>query len=277
MSTKDTTIRSINIKEIFTAKSPGTARMIPGFVYKWIHNLLRLDFINGILQKYGHLQGIEFAKKMIDVFNITEHVHGLENIPKEGKYIFASNHPLGGFDAFLLMKNVHEKLGDFKFLVNDILMNIPQLRSVFVPVNKYGTQKETARMLSGIYNSDCQILIFPFGLASRKLKGKVMDLEWKKHFISKSIRHKRDVIPVFISGHNTQRFYRVAKLRKFFRIKWNLETFLLPDETYRHQNADIHIYFGKPIPYTTFTKEKTHQEWANWTKKQAYTLPEEAY
>ena len=100
-----------------------------------------------------------------------------------------------------------------------------------------------------------------------------MDLEWKKHFVTKAIQYKRDVIPVFVSGRNTNRFYRVAKIRKFLRIKWNLEMFLLPDETMRHRNTHVHIFFGQPIPHTIFNRSKTHQQWAEWVKDKVYQFP----
>ena len=156
-------------------------------------------------------------------------------------------------------------------------MNIPNLAPVFVPVNKHGGHpREVAKVLAEAYNSDLQILIFPSGLASRKIKGKVTDLEWKKHFIQKAVQHKRDVIPVFISGHNSKRFYRIARFRKLFRIKWNLEMFFLADETMKHRNSNIHLYFGEPIPYATFDNSKSQQEWAQWVKDIVYKLPEKA-
>jgi putative hemolysin len=235
---------------------------------------MHIGFVNDLLQRNGHLKGTAFVDQVVKEFNVKRHLHGLENIPETGKFIFASNHPLGGFDGMLLLKTVDEKLGNPKFLTNDILLNIPQLRDVFVPVNKHGGHsRNAARQLSEAYNSEAQILIFPSGLASRKIKGKIVDLEWKKHFITKAIQYKRDVIPVFISGRNTNRFYRLAKIRKFLRIKWNLEMFFLPDETMRHQNTDVHIYFGKPVPWSAFDKTKTHKEWADWIKEKVYHLP----
>lgn len=271
---KSPTIKIIDIREVFEKKNPRIAKLLPGFVYLYLHRILHIDFINEVLVKYGHLEGIEFVDSVVEMFNVKEQIHGYNNIPDTGKYIFAGNHPLGGFDGMLLMKNVDKKLGAFKFLSNDILMNIPQLNPVFVPVNKHGSHaREAARALSDVYKSNNQVLIFPSGLASRKINGKIVDLEWKKHFISKAIQHKRDVIPVFISGRNSNRFYLLAKLRKFFRIKWNLEMFFLPDETYKHRNANVHLYFGKPIPHSTFDRSKTHQEWADWVKQQVYLLP----
>jgi len=269
-------IKAIDIRQVFAEKSPRLAKFIPGFIYRYLHKILHIDFINYILSEYGHYEGTAFVDKIVTEFNVKEHLHGLENIPKEGKYIVASNHPLGGFDAMLLMKVIENQLGKFKFLANDILLNIPQLSPVFVPVNKHGGHaRDAARKLSEVYDSENQVLIFPSGLASRKIKGKIVDLEWKKHFISKAVSHQRDIIPVFISGQNTNRFYRLAALRKFLHIKWNLEMFFLPDETYRHRNSNIHLYFGKPISYRTFTPDKSQKEWAEWVKQRVYKLPTE--
>lgn len=268
--------KPIDIKEIFAGKSPKLANAMPNFVYHYINKILQLDYINNFLKRNGHLMGIDFVDQVVNEFNVKEHIYGYENIPDLGRFIFASNHPLGGFDGMLLMKYVNLKLGKLKFLSNDILMNIPNLRSMFLAVNKHGGHsRDAARLLTETYNSDAQILIFPAGLASRKIKGKIMDLDWKKHFIAKSIKHKRDVIPIFIDGRNSKRFYRVATFRKVFRIKWNLEMFLLPDEMVKHRNSDLPIYFGKPIPYTTFDKTKTHKEWADWVKEKVYNLSSE--
>jgi putative hemolysin len=269
-----TTFKPINIREVFASKSPTLGRLMPGFVYRCINRILHIDFVNDLLLRNGNLTGTDFIDQVVKEFNVRVFHHHLENVPSGGRFIFASNHPLGGFDGMLLLKAVEEKLGNPKFLSNDILLNIPQMRDFFVPVNKHGGHsREAARLLKEVYSSDAQILIFPSGLASRKIKGRIMDLEWKKHFVSKAIESKRDIIPVFISGRNTNRFYRLANFRKFFRIKWNLEMFLLPDETMRHKNTEVHFYFGKPIPHKALDNSKTHLQWAEWIKQQVYRLP----
>lgn len=267
--------KPINIRQLFKTKNPALAKFIPGFIYRYIHNTLHLDFFNDFITRNQYLQGIDFVNQVITEFNVKEHIYGIENIPENGRYIFASNHPFGGFDALLLMRNVHKKIGDLRFLANDILMSIPGLQSLFVPVNKHGSNsREMAEKLNELYDSDVQIMIFPSGFASRKIKGKVTDLEWKKHFITKAIKHKRDVIPVFVGGQNSNRFYRVANLRKLLHLKWNIEMFYLPDELVKQKNADVFIYFGKPIPWQTFDSTKSHQEWAEWVKQMAYQLKE---
>jgi putative hemolysin len=273
---KSSGFKPIDIREVITGKSPGVARILPGFVYKYIHRIMHIDYINEILREYGHLAGIDFVEAVVKHFEVKEHVFGFDNIPAEGKFIFASNHPLGGFDGMILMKIVHKKFGSFKFLSNDVLMNIKNINSILVPVNKHGGYaREAAKILDQAYLSDDQILVFPAGLASRKIKGKIVDLEWKKHFISKSIEYRRDIIPVYVEGRNSNRFYRIAKMRKFFRIRWNLEMFFLPDETYRHRKKDVTIYFGKPIPYSLFDKSKSHSDWADFIKSHVYKLSEQ--
>ncbi len=268
--------KPLNIKEIFQKKNPALARVMPGFVFSYISRLLHLNFFNDFMKHNGHLKGISFVNQAIAEFNVKEQINGFENIPESGRFIFASNHPLGGFDAFLLMKCVDKRLGRLKFLTNDILLGIPSLRPMFIPINKHGgNTRDAAVLLNATYNSDEQILIFPAGLASRKIKNKIVDLEWKKHFIAKAVKHKRDIVPVFIGGRNSNRFYWLANIRKFLRIKWNIEMFLLPDELMKHRNSEVPVYFGKPIPFKVFDKSKTLQEWADWVKNRVYELPAE--
>jgi len=269
-------IKPIDIKALFAEKNPRLAGLLPGFVYRYINRIMHIREINEIMENYGTLKGVEFAHCMVEHFNVRQNVVGLENIPKEGRFIFASNHPLGGFDSLLLMSNVHKVKGEFRFLVNDVLMKIPPLRDVFVPLNKYGaTSRESAKILDEQYRSDVQILIFPSGLASRKINGKITDPEWKKHFIQKAITYQRDIIPVHVSGRNSNFFYNLANIRTFLRIKWNLEMFFLPDETFHHKNQEFTITFGKPVSYRLFDRSRTLKEWAEEVKKIVYTLPQD--
>ena len=268
-------IKPIDIREVFREKNPKLARIIPGFVYNYITRIMHIPEVNEIIAKYGEQQGIEFVHSVVQHFGVKEKVVGIENIPKNGRFIFAANHPLGGFDGLLLMSNVNKILGDVRFLVNDILMNIPQLESVFVPINKHGSHgRDFAKVVHDQYASDVQILIFPSGYASRRIKGKVADMEWKKHFIQKAIQYERDVIPVHVSGRNSNFFYNLANTRKFLGIRWNLEQFFLPDETFSHKGQEFTITFGKPIPYAQFDKSKKQTEWANYVREKLYSMVE---
>lgn len=270
-------LKPINLRALFKEKNPKLARLLPGFIYRYIDRIVHVDECNEIISRYGHLDGIEFVQKTIEYFKVKEEVSGMENIPDQGRYIFVANHPLGGFDSLLFMSNVYKKLGDLRFLVNDLLMQIKPLAPVFVPINKHGGHSRTAaKQIEETYQSDKQILIFPAGLASRKINGQVIDTDWKKHFIQKSIEHQRDVIPVHISGQNSKFFYRLSNFRKAIGIKWNIEMFYLADETFKQKGKTFRLTFGEPIPHTTFNNSKTHKEWADEVRKTLYELPHKA-
>jgi len=266
-------IMPVDIRNVFYEKNPGMARLIPGFIFRYIEKIAHQKDINDFLAVHGDKQGMDFVKAAITDFNVSIEVRGEENIPGDGRYIFVANHPLGGFDGLLFMEVLSRYYKDFKFLVNDILMTITNLNCLFIPVNKHGKQGyNSIRQIEQAYNSNAQILTFPSGFVSRYFNGMVMDLAWKKNFITSAVRYGRDVVPVYFTGRNTNFFYRLFRLRKFLGLKANIEMLYLVDETWKHKNKNITITFGKKIPYTTFDKSKTPAEWAKWVKKQVYSI-----
>lgn len=263
----------IVIKDLFAEKNPRLARKIPGFVYGLLNRLLHMREINEIIALYGDKTGIDFVIASLNYFEVKFEFRGTENLPEGGKYIFASNHPLGGFDGLILINGVNKFLGPSLFLVRDELTKIPQLKELFIPVNKFGLQRNSINQINEAYESDKQVLIFPAGLASRKKKGVISDLAWHKHFIQKSIEHQRDIIPVFMSGRNSAFFYWLSNFRQFIGIKFNMEMFLLPDEMVKQRGKYFTITFGKPISWQSFDHSRTPSQWAGEVKKRVYSLP----
>jgi putative hemolysin len=127
-------------------------------------------------------------------------------------------------------------------------------------------------MIEEAYSSGCQILYFPAGLCSRKKRGVIKDLQWQKSFINKAIQHKRDIVPAFFSGRNSNFFYNLANFRKLLGLKANIEMLYLADEMFRQKDKVIRLVFGKPISWETFDKTKSALEWADWVKSVVYDL-----
>jgi len=265
-------IKPIYIKKVFEQKNPKLTKLIPDFIFRYLRRIIHQDDINDFVKLHGNKKGIEFANSFLEFANISFNVNGTENLPTDGKCIFASNHPLGGPDGIILISYLGEKY-NIKFPVNDILMNIKNLSNIFLPINKHGSQaRQAAIELNNAFQSDSQIIIFPAGLVSRKQKGVIKDLEWKKSFISKAIKHQRNIIPIHISGRNSNFFYNLANLRKFLKLKSNIEMLYLPDELYKHRGNKFTVTIGKPISYKLFDKSKTHAEWAHHIKEIVYSL-----
>lgn len=245
---------------------------IPRFLLNWLKKFIHQDHLNAYLDK-GYL-GVEFAEKSLEYYDVHVTVEGLDNIPDEGRFTFAGNHPLGGIDALSVIAKIGAKYdGNIVVPANDFLMAIKPIAEYTLPVNKMGGQSsELASLINEAFNSDRQVIIFPAGLCSRKIDGVVQDLPWKKTFISKSRMSQRDVVPVWFSGENSKRFYRLDRLRKFLGLKLNLAMLTLPDELYKCQHKSYKMVFGMPIPWQTFTSEKRDAEWAAWVREKVYEL-----
>ncbi|MBN2615663.1 MAG: 1-acyl-sn-glycerol-3-phosphate acyltransferase [Bacteroidales bacterium] len=252
----------IDVEKVIENKSPKLRKALPGFVIRYLKRIVHQDDLNEFLSQYGHLTGLPFIAGALETMNTKLEVIGAENIPKSGKAIVASNHPLGGLDGLALMLTVGTIRNDLIFPVNDILMNIKNLEPLFIPINKHGSNMENLKIINDTFASDRIVCYFPAGLVSRKRKGIIKDLEWKPTFITKARRFKRDVIPTHISGRNTNFFYNLANWRKRLKIKSNIEMLYLVDEFYKYRNKTITITFGKPVSFETFNKQKTAQGWA---------------
>lgn len=246
----------IDLNAILQARVPAKKRRwIPRALIRSLERLVCQDELNGILQRTYPKTGTAFASAALQDLNISVEVRGLENIPAEGRFIFASNHPLGGLDGIALISVLGSRYGDAKlrFPVNDMLMNVRPLKGVFIPINKFGRQgREAARMLADTYASDAQMIFFPAGLVSRLHKGGVIkDLVWQKAFVAKAMEYGRDVIPIHFSGRNSMKFYRIAKWRKRLGIKFNIEQILLPSELCKARGSKYVISIGKPVSVNT--------------------------
>ena len=266
------TERTINIEQVFRDKSPGTAKWIPGFVFAYLRRVIHEKEINDFLFSNKELIGLPFVQKLITEFGVILKVSGTENILPTGRYIIAANHPLGGLDGVALMNEVGKIREDIVFPVNDLLMFLPNLQPLFIPINKHGSNTENLQVIHNTFESDKLMLYFPAGLVSRKQNGVIKDLEWKTTFISKAKKYKRDIIPCFVDGHNSNFFYNLANLRKRLKIGANIEMLYLPDEMFKQKNKTIHITFGKPVPYDTFDKRYNFAEWAQKMKAYVYAM-----
>ncbi len=271
--------KTIDIEEIFRKKFNGKA---PRLLVKIVKRLLHQDFLNAYL-KEGY-EGVEFCENAVKYLDVKIEVEGLENLPDspDARLTFVSNHPLGGVDGVALAGIIGRRYGGrIKLMVNDFLMHLGGLAPLCVPVNAkirrkgagIGIQnRDLPRLTDEIFASDNQILMFPAGLCSRKIDGKIQDLVWSKVFVTKSVEYHRDIVPVHFVGENSGRFYRVANLSSFFRLKFNVAMAFLPDELYRARGKTFRVIFGKPIPWQSFDRSRNPKEWAQEVRAAVYNL-----
>ncbi len=141
--TKNETPR-IDVEKVLYSKNPALRKVVPGFIVSYLKRIVHQDDLNYFLEKWGHLKNGELIEAGLKFLAIKAQVSGIENIPLSGRYIFVSNHPLGGLDGLVFIHEVSKFYPVVKFPVNDILTSIDNLSGIFVPVNKHGPQGREA-------------------------------------------------------------------------------------------------------------------------------------
>ena len=269
--------KTIDIEKILESKMGSKAGLLPGFAVSWLKRILHEDEVNRFLWESRHLSGTEWLTECVRYLDMTLQIDGIENLPPkdDGRlYTFVSNHPLGGIDGVALgsvIGNFYDS--GFRYLVNDLLLNLPGLKPLCIGINKTGKQSRNfPAMVEAGFQSDHHILMFPAGLCSRRIEGKIHDLPWKKTFVSKSVEYQRDVVPIRFDGQNSDRFYRIATLCKALHLKFNVAMLFLVDEMYRNVHKTFRITIGKPIPWQTFDKSKSMVSWAKYVEDKVYEL-----
>lgn len=264
----------IDLYETIKAKNPKLAKKLPGFVIKLIGKIIHLNQMNDILDRCEGKRGADFAEGVLNCLSVRRKVTVVapEKIDKEKKYIFVSNHPLGGLDGLIITSEINERFGPAKFLVNNILMAVEPLRDIFVPVNNLGTAgKQEINGVKALYQSSFHVLNFPAGACSRLIKGEIKDLAWRKSFVREAVKANRDIIPIYFQGRNSKRFYWTAKLRTALGIKAFIEMFLLPDEMFRQTGNSFNLIIGEPISCEEIKNSGlTAQQWCDKIRNKVY-------
>ncbi len=269
--------KTIDIDKILKSKMGDKARFVPRFMVNWLKHIIHEDEVNRFLGEHLDEKGTEWLNSCVKYLDMDLHIEGLENLPdkNDGKfYTFASNHPTGGADGVALGSIIGKHYdGKFRYLVNDLLLNLPGLAPVSIGINKTGSQSRNfPLMVEKGFQGDNHILMFPAGLCSRKINGEVHDIPWTKTFITKSVEYQRDVVPIHFGGRNSDFFYRLANICKMLHIKFNIAMLFLVDEMYKNQHKSFRVAIGKPIPWQTFDKSRTPKEWAKYVEDIVYTL-----
>ena len=274
---KQVTEKTIDLDLILSSKMGSKAKFVPRPFVSWLKRVIHQDEVNRFLWESRHLSGTEWLEECVRYLDMTLQIVGEENLPAkdDGKlYTFVSNHPLGGADGVALGSIIGRHYdGNFRYLVNDLLMNLPGLAPVCIPINKTGSQSRSfPQMVEDGFKSGNHILMFPAGICSRRIDGKVQDIAWKKTFITKSVEYQRDVVPIHFSGSNSDFFYKLASFSDKYVKKINIAMLFLVDEMYKNVHKSFRVAFGKPIPWQTFDKSKSPKEWARYVEDIVYSL-----
>ena len=271
------TEKTIDIDSILQSKMGAKAKWVPRPLVSWLKRIIHQDQVNAYLWDSRDKVGTEWLEECVRYLQMSLKLEGMENLPdkNDGRmYTIVSNHPLGGADGVALGAIIGRHFDSrFRYLVNDLLMNLPGLAPLCIPINKTGKQSRNfPAMVKAGFESTHHMLMYPAGICSRRQKdGSIRDIPWTKTFIVKSVEYQRDVIPIHFSGQNSNFFYKLANFSDRY-LPFNLAMLFLVDEMYKNVGKTFEIKIGKPIPWQTFDKSKTPQQWAQYVQDIVYSL-----
>lgn len=271
---------TLDIDRVLRDKLGSRARFVPRLLVNYLKRIIHQDELNEFIIGEGDKQGVPWLLDCVEYLDMKLDVRGAENLPAPDAppCTFVSNHPLGGQDGVALGAVLGKHYdGRIKYLVNDLLMNLHGLAPLCVPINKTGAQsRQFPAMVEAGFRGTDHIIMFPAGLCSRRQDdGSIRDLPWQKTFVTKSVETQRNVVPIHFSGHNSDRFYRIARWNARLGLKVNIAMLYLVDEMFRNRHKTFTITIGKPIPYTTFDRSRSPKAWAAYVQEEVYRLAQQ--
>lgn len=268
--------KKVDIALVLQDKAPKLAQKLPRWVVNWLRRIIHEDDLNHIYDNYWNLAPQPFIQACFRDWNVTYSIEGLDRLPRDGRFLFVSNHPFGGMDGLMLSDKLISHFGDVRVVVNDLLKVVSPLEELWIPVNKHGSQKaEYARRFEEAFFGDKPILTFPAGLCSRYIDGRIQDTPWKNNFLKKAYASRRTIVPIFVEGRLSNFFYGLHRLRKALGAKANIEMLWLVDEMFAQHDRHFRIRVGEPIALSDLQAVGDLGEQTEWVRKKCYDLQKE--
>lgn len=234
-----------DIERLFREKRPAVARRIPRAGYAILRRVLRERVVQDVMAGAGDRQGYAFVGYMLDAFDIRVRIQG-EPPAAESRYTICVNHPTGGWDALAVLHWLETWQPNSLVLANDVLSAVEGLQPLLFPVDVFAQSRRTLHALGQLYASDRTVVVFPAGRTSRPGKdGLLGEYPWDHMFVRKSRQCNRQILPVHISGRNSNRFYRVWRWRQRLGIDKTIEMFLLVEEMLQRRGQEIVLTIGR--------------------------------
>ena len=268
---KNNTSKIFSIDKIIDEKKIYFYKKLPNFIQNFIKSLLYEKEVNELLFLYKDEPPKQFFTKIIDHLQISINLDYKYKLDQNKRYIFVCNHPTGILDGIVILKTLSENF-DCRIIANDIISNLHNLDKILLPIDWIGSMsKKQALKIIETLESNKQLILFPAGEVSKITSFKIQDNKWNNFFIKKAKQYNRDIVPIYISGHNSIWFYLIYIIRYSFRIKFNLEMFLLIHELFNKQKHTINLKFGNPISFQSLKNKNINKE-CNRIQKAIYCL-----
>lgn len=152
-------------------------------------------------REYIRLAEYEWANRLLDDFGMDLHVHGEENLPKEGPVVFIGNHQ--GYADIVAFCAALSKYIQFGYVAKNELEKVPlygewikRIRSVLIKRDDPRESLKTIEEGIGLIEKGFSMLIFPEGTRSKSVEMH----EFKRGAFKLATKPGVPIVPVTIMG-----------------------------------------------------------------------------
>ena len=132
-----TKIQLVDLDKVIRGQKNKIVKNLPQFLINYIKKLVHQDEVNLVIKNNQDKFGYDFVKGCVDHLNIKIKTFNEQFIPNKGRFIFASNHPLGAVDFACVIGKIHEKFKNVKIIANDLFIQVENTKNIFLPVNTF--------------------------------------------------------------------------------------------------------------------------------------------
>ena len=173
-----------------------------------------------ILIKLGDRTGPDLVRAVLEMNGgTTIRAHGLENVPRKGRVIIGSTHPVGTFDFLAHAGALLDHRPDLKvvagreaerFLGRDLIVPVDLDRK-----DKVLTARQTLEGMLAHLQADGALLIFGSGRVPGMKDGLLVEAPWRTGTTRMSAESGAPIVPASADMRNSRHYYRTRRAATF--------------------------------------------------------------
>ena len=160
-------------------------------------------------------EGLSYLQQALRHFDVDIEINTQHHIPKLGRVILISNHPVGSLDALALLNVVAEIRSDIKIISNSLLASMPPLQSCTLPYDQGSAHaNQQFKTLCEHLKSEGLLVVFPASDVSYFGPLRIRDAHWQSDFLSIAEQTNSPILPTHISPKTSFLFYHLSIFSK---------------------------------------------------------------
>ncbi|RST88330.1 acyltransferase [Aquibium carbonis] len=202
------------------------------------------------------LPGLEAMQYLSSLLSLDLTLAGTENLPVQGAFILAPNHPTGIADGIAVFDALKNHRPDMAIFANrDALRVAAGFRDLIIPVEwragekSHAKSRDTLSMTARAFAEERAVVLFPSGRIAYWNEGNLTERPWQSSAVALARRYEVPIVPAHITARNSGLFYFLAK------HSTELRDMTVFHELLNKKKFGFTITFGRPIPHSRLVGE----------------------